>query len=447
MIDRQSLRRTQVMRKSRRCMSLSIILFLLVLGSILTTQPGQAAARGAECNPGFFERPRLLDSCIRALIEGQGISFDGDYIGNFYGNPAGGRLQKFRSAWRSTFGLNFDLEQMFDVDGAALRVSGAWTAGRNLATDVETIFNPAEIYGLKGVRFWELHWSQKLFQDQLTVRIGRQSPGEYFTSQPPTWDYTNLGFITMGLLYNEFAYRTRPIGMWGVTGEFEPKGSPLYFTGGVYSGAPRDIQRTEAHGLDFRFKFKESTVVIGEIGYKRGQTDGSNDLPGTYRFGTIYNSARFSSLSTPGRTKHGNVNFYLSGEQMLFREAGNDRQGLTVFGFLNVPVSSDINLIKFYAMGGLTYRGLFDGLDEDRTYVGAAFADINNSVGQLVVNSFHGPDIVPNQSYEAVLEAGHVFQVTPFWAITPSVQYIINPGLTNDVKNAFVTGIQTVVDF
>ena len=389
----------------------------------------------------------MLDSCIRELIAGYGITLEADYIGDFSGNPLGGRQQKFRSAWRSTFGLNLDLDQMFGIPDADLRVSGAWTAGRNLATDIETIFNPAEIYGLKGIRFWELAWTQKLLQDQLTVRIGRHSPGDYFASQPPVWDYTNLAFITMSLLYNDFAFRTRPIGMWGVSAEFAPRGSPFYVAGGVYSGAPRNIQRTGAHGLDFRFKFKESTLVLGEVGYRKGQAEGSSGLPGIYRFGTIYNSARFNSLSTPGKRKRGNVNFYLSGEQMFFREPGTDQQGLTAFAFLNLPVSDDINLIKFYAMGGLSYRGLFKARDADRTFAGAAFAKLNNSVGQLAVSSFHGPDIVPNQSYEAVFEAGHVFQVTPFWAITPSVQYILNPGLTNDVNNAVVTGVQTVVNF
>ena len=199
--------------------------------------------------------------------------------------------------------------------------------------------------------------------------------------------------------------------------------------------------------MEFVWGGKESTLVLGELGYKRGQSATSQELPGTYRFGTIYNSARFTSLSTPGKSKRGNVNLYLSGEQMLFREPGTEQQGLTAFGFLNVPASSDINLIKFYAMGGLSYRGLFRDRDADRTFVGAAYAALNNSVGQLAVNSFHGPGIVPNQNYEAVFEAGHVFQLTPFWAVTPSVQYILNPGLTNDVNNAFVTGVQTVVTF
>ncbi len=435
------------MISNNKMRSARAVAILLVLSSLFSFRTLEASAGGATCNPGVFDRQRLLDSCLRELVAGHGITLEADYIGDFFGNPSGGRRNKFRSAWRSTFGLNFDLEHMLGISGADLRVSGAWTAGRNLATDIETIFNPAEIYGLKGIRFWELAWTQKLFQDQLTVRIGRHSPGDYFASQPPVWDYTNLAFITMSLLYNDVAFRTRPIGMWGVSAELAPDDSPYYVAGRVYSGAPRNIQRTGAHGLDFRFKFKQSTLVLGEVGYRKGQSAGSSDLPGTYRFGTIYNSARFNSLSTPGQSKRGNVNFYLSGEQMLFREPGTDQQGLTAFAFLNLPVSNDINLITFYAMGGLSYRGLFEGRDADRTFTGAAFADLNNNIGQLAVSSFHGPGIVPNQSYEAVLEAGHVFQVTPFWAITPSVQYILNPGLTNNVSNAFVTGIQTVVNF
>lgn len=435
------------MTASRNEPRIAIVRVALVALVMILPNRGTPAEAQQHCAPGFFEKQRLFDSCIRDLIAGHGITFDGDYIGDFFGNPSGGRSQKFRSAWRSTFGLNFDLDHILEINGATLRVSGAWTAGRNLATDVETILNPAEIYGLKGARFWELSWQQKLFDDQLSLVIGRHSPADQFSVQPPVWDTTNLAFFSLSLLYNDFAFRSRPIGMWGVSGRYDPKESPIYVAGGVFSGAPRNIQRTSANGLDFRFKFGESTLVVGEAGYKKGQSPGDTSLPGTYRAGIVYNSARFNSLNTPGRSKRGNVNLYLSGEQMLYREEGTETQGLNAFAFLNVPVSDDINLIKFFFAGGLSYKGLFDGRDDDRTYTGFAFADLNNAVQQLASLSVHGPDIVPNQPHEAVIELGHVFQITPFWAITPAVQYIINPGLTNNVKNAVALGVQTVVDF
>ena len=401
----------------------------------------------SSCHSAFCQKERLFDSSLRESMESRGIAFDGDFIGNFLGNPSGGRRQRFRSAWRSTFGLTFDLEKRRGIEGARFRVSGAWTDGQNLGTDVETIFNPAEIFGLRGWRFWELYWGQKLCDDQLDVIIGRHSPGEVFTVQPPVWDYVNLGFYPMTLMYNDFGYRTRPIGMWGVSGRLDPHQSPLYLIGGVFSGAPRDLQRTTANGLDFTIDLNESTFAMFEIGYKRNQSQGAAGLPGTYRFGVAYNSARFDSLSDPNVSKRSNFNFYFSGEQTLSREPCSQTQGLDAFGQVAFPGDEEINVLTFFATGGLVYTGLIEGRDADRTYCGVAYAEITDAIVSLTVEAFQGPAIVPNQPYETVIEVGHVIQATPFWAITPAAQYIVNPGLTDDVDDAFVLGLQTVVTF
>ena len=423
----------------------------LALGLVpaLLANLGIAGAQAQEipCDQSLFERQRLFDSCRRQALEARGITFDGDLIVDLVGNPSGGRDQAFRAAGRSTFGVTFDLEKRHGLKGSRLRISGAYTEGQNLAEDVETIFNPAEIFGLRSARFWELHWGQKLFDGQVDVIIGRQSPAEIFTNQPPTWDYVNLGFYALGLLYNDFAFRSRPIGMWGVSAQVDPHGSPFFFNAGVYSGAPRDLQRTEAYGLDFRIQFDESTLVVAEAGIKRGQSTNSAELPATYRAGIVYNSARFNTLADPAVSKDGNVNFYLSGEQMLYREPESSSQGLTSFFIVTWPADKDINLINFYFAGGLSYTGLFERRDADRTFIGIAYAKLADEVEELVSEVFHGPAIAPNQPFEAVVEIGHAFQVTPFLAITPAAQYIINPGLTDDVDNAFVLGLQTVVTF
>ncbi|MCH9806648.1 MAG: hypothetical protein K0U74_02855 [Alphaproteobacteria bacterium] len=68
------------------------------------------------------------------------------------------------------------------------------------------------------------------------------------------------------------------------------------------------------------------------------------------------------------------------------------------------------------------YHGLLDGRDAHRTYVGFSYAKLADGIAQVAEDAFHGPAIVPNQPYEAILEVGHVFQGTPFWAVAPAVE-------------------------
>ena len=78
--------------------------------------------------------------------------------------------------------------------------------------------------------------------------------------------------------------------MWGISGRLDPDQSPLYFASGIYSGAPSDLQRTSANGLDFTIDLNESTFAMFEIGYKRNQSEAATGHPGNFRFGIAYNS-------------------------------------------------------------------------------------------------------------------------------------------------------------
>lgn len=409
----------------------------------LTLPPAQAVCSRND-QPDFWQQQRLLDGCWRDELEERGFTVDGDIIVEFVRNSSGGRTRNGASAWRATAGLSLDLGKIHGLYGSRFRVSGAWNEGDNLGTDIETIFNPSEIFGLRGPRLWELYWGQEFADGQIDLIVGRHSPADHFNVQPVTFNTVNLAFYSMSLLYNDFAFRSRPVGMWGVSGKVDPHDSPLYLKGGVFSGAPRDLQRTSAHGLDFRIDLDESTLGVLELGYETGAAHG---LPGTYRAGLIANSARFTSLTNPAETKRGNFNLYLSADQALTREPGSDSEGLDGFVMVNVPTDKDITLIESYVVGGLVYTGLFDGHDQDRTYVGAAYAKLNEGVETLADEVFHGLAIAPNEPNEAMVEIGHAFQVTPFWTVTPAAQFIINPGLTDDVDGAVVLGLQTALTF
>lgn len=432
-----------------RCAALIATLLLAV--SMAPVRGEEFPDGSSQCQPssvpGFFKRERLFDSCLRDSLASRGVTFDGDFIGDFLGNVSGGRRQKFRSAWRSTFGLDFDLDEILGIEGARLRISGAWNEGKNLGTDIETIYNPSEIYGLRGGRFWELYWGQELLDGQLDLIIGRQTVADRFNVVPVTYNYVNVAVFSISLMYNDFAFRGRPIGMWGISGRFDPDDSPLYLVSGVYSGAPRDLQRTSARGLDFDLQLGESTLAALEIGYKKDQSEGAAGLPGTYGMGVIYNSARFDSLSDPGDSKRGNFNFYVHADQVLFREAGSDTKGLDGYAMVHFPADDDINLVSFFFMGGLTYTGLFDSRGADKTYASVSHAELNDAIEPLSEQLFQGAAIVPNQANETVAEVGHVFQITPFWSINPTAQYIVNPGVTDDVDDAVVLGVETVLTF
>ncbi|MGB2693340.1 MAG: carbohydrate porin, partial [Thermodesulfobacteriota bacterium] len=55
-------------------------------------------------------------------------------------------------------------------------------------------------------------------------------------------------------------------------------------------------------------------------------------------------------------------------------------------------------------------------------------------------------DELENKNYELMLEITYIIQATPWLEIQPDIQWVINPGGSSDIPNAFVLGVQLAVD-
>jgi porin len=57
------------------------------------------------------------------------------------------------------------------------------------------------------------------------------------------------------------------------------------------------------------------------------------------------------------------------------------------------------------------------------------------------------PGSVSVQTYESTLEIDYGVWVTPWLSVQPNLQYLIDPGGTGRISNAFVLGMHTGVTF
>ena len=119
---------------------------------------------------------------------------------------------------------------------------------------------------------------------------------------------------------------------------------------------------------------------------------------------------------------------------------------------------SDRNLIAAYFDGGVTYKGLFRGRENDILGIGFGLANISSRARALDRDavSFTGIDS-PIRDYEAVVEVTYQAQITPNWMLQPVFQYVIHPGgnipnpvsiaSTSAIPNAAVFGLRTMVKY
>ena len=165
-------------------------------------------------------------------------------------------------------------------------------------------------------------------------------------------------------------------------------------------------------------------LTIGELKYEYALADGQ--LPGAVTLAIGHTSGGdVSQQAVPSAD-----GYYIQLEQLVFREHTCDDdnpQGLGLFAsylprFFNGK--SPFPVIKDSVVGGIVYRGLIPGRDED--VVGAGFAWARLDQG--------------GTNQETAVEVFYKANITPLMSIQPDIQYIATPsGIHPD---ALVVGIR-----
>ena len=161
----------------------------------------------------------------------------------------------------------------------------------------------------------------------------------------------------------------------------------------------------------------ENLMAYGEVRFTAECDSARGGLLGHYRWGVFYDPRSQPVFGQVQRTT-GTVGTWLSLDQMVYREGESDRQGLGMFYRYGYREKQSYATTELHS-AGLEYVGLLPNRDEDAFGIG--FYDLVSSDDYLafVDSGFGG---------EAGFESYYRYQLTPWLAITPSVQYIENPG-------------------
>jgi porin len=129
------------------------------------------------------------------------------------------------------------------------------------------------------------------------------------------------------------------------------------------------------------------------------------------------------------------MGFYLSFDQMVVKENDNeeDSQGLGLFGRYGFA-DSDVNEIRCFWSAGAQYQGPIPSRDDDVVGIGVAQGRLSPAAGF-------------SASHETAMELYYNAQVTPWLSLTPSVQYVFNPGGDHNVDDAVVVGFRLQMAF
>ncbi|OGI20976.1 MAG: hypothetical protein A2255_07820 [Candidatus Melainabacteria bacterium RIFOXYA2_FULL_32_9] len=291
--------------------------------------------------------------------------------------------------------------------------------------DIQTLSNidPGKSY----THISEYWYEQGLFDNRFRVKLGKQDANEDFCALDYAGDHINSSF---GLIPT-VPIPTFPNPGLGVATFIEPI-DLISIGAGFYDGAAKG----GTSGFDTAFDNDGGGVTVVEVNLKPA-FGSQKQYPGKYQAGFWHHSGDVDeiTLDDPVRTYTSNAGIYFGAEQLIFKEQKDleDDQGLAVFGQYGWAPQEKNQIAEYYGIG-LSYKGLFTTRNNDMTGIGTAFARFGRNTER-----------VDRTTGETVLEFFHKFQITPWLAIQPDLQYIYNPSGTE--RDAVAFGIRTKITF
>ena len=368
---------------------------------------------------------------VREEAKDAGVEILSSYQNDLAGNTYGGKHRGFANAGSYNLSFDLDLEKICNWNGGHFLTSFCVRHGNNLsANKIGNQFPVQQLFGRETYGLTELFLQQEIFEKKVQVKGGRLSGGNDFLTSPLYLLYVNNGICgnPINIFFNTL-FTAYPFAQWGAYLHIKPLPSCL-LKFGCYNNS-KNIFKDKYHGAYFPFKSNQGVTLISEWAYI---LDGA--LPGKYTIGGYYVTGRVNKFN--GGSTVGNYAYYFLLDQMVYQQ---DSLQITPWAALCFAMPNNRNRFPFYFDAGIVFKGLFSGREKDTFNIGYIYGAYSSALREEEENRHQAP-----QNYESVIELNYWYWITPWFVITPDVQYVIQPSGYKSIPNALVLGAQISID-
>ncbi len=400
-------------------------------------QPAQEAAPEETTAEKPRERCLSLDSRtmtgdwggLRTNLEDHGVRIN-VFFNSFYGSVLKGGINtegKGRNAGSMDALIRVDLDKAGMIPDAELllHLQTIWGGGINARTGaLAQVHDDAD--NLNGLHVAQLWYRHHFFDRRLSLRLGfldyqtildrnafANSEDKQFMHQ--TLDNNPLVPLNIGL---GAEVTIRPCDWYTL----------IIGAGDAQSGGYTAGFDTAFHDEAWFRGYIENAFHV-EIPSERGP------LAGNYRIGLLYDpqprSVYVHERRSPRMLGH-NLNWYLSIDQMLYRENPDDTQGLGVFARFAWADPDNHRIARFWS-AGMQYKGLLPERNADVLGFACAMQESSHSAKERTNRDFGN---------ETVYELYYAIKLTKWLTLTPDIQYIDNPGGADEHGHAIVAALR-----
>jgi len=207
----------------------------------------------------------------------------------------------------------------------------------------------------------------------------------------------------------------------------------LTYKGCVYNGYT-GTAKDNPYDLQYRFGSKEGIFTTHQLGYKWRR---DSIVTNTLKIGLWYHTGTFMNGIDSTEYK-GKLGFYAMADKKIIPFGGDYSRGVSAF-FITGYVPDKYSLVKFYYSYGINVTGIFSKHKADILGFGSSNTFVNQDIADLTVTS--------SRPQENIFECYYLLNLGNNFSFTPDLQYILSPGGSPKINNAFVAVIRMVVKF
>jgi porin len=416
-----------------------------------------------EAPPPFRQSPLFGDLAgLRTKLANQGVDLELGYLAEFGANATGERTGP-GYAGQVTFSADVNWEKLATIPGFNTHFVVVNRHGSNVSrTFGDHLTQANEVYGAgfgTGIKFVYLYGEERLFDDRLSIAVGRLPVAVDFAVSP-------LYCIPVGLLgcgnpralTNKAQFTSWPQSTWGGRIRVRPT-AETYVQFGAYESDP--FPGGGRSGWTWSTVNATGAILPAEVGWE--PVFGPEKLIGHYKIGLAYDTSNFNSLDrnrsggplllfteTPALTS-GRTQFWVTADQMIIREGPASDAGLTLLGtYANNTASNSVTWQTAFV--GALDKGFWALRPDDAIMLSGAWWRISNKLASLqqqqadlglpLANGALHP-----QHNEYALELDYIALISRGVYIEPALQYFLHPNADSQLKNAFVFAGRLSVTF
>ncbi len=302
-------------------------------------------------DPRFLEHEHLFDFRRRHILEGKGLSLDLVYTADFVTNHSGGLKTNSDVDTSISYLSNTDLTVVLDTEKAGFWKGGTFHGhffnhhGAKPSEDFIGDFQIADGFETNKVtKMYEFLYEHSfdLYGTDLSLLIGQHDLNSEFNIPEYGLLFIHSSFSFNNEISNNIPVSNFPVAALGFRIKWEPTEN-LYFMAEISDGDPGKNE----DGLNL--KLDSSKVNFFELGYHFGDQEESRTMPGSYKFGWWYHTAKFDDVrdrdeNNEPKEHNDNYGLYFIADQMLI--PGEGERGLGAF-FQIGGVPDDRNEVDF----------------------------------------------------------------------------------------------------